>query len=402
MIIERKQILAKLKKYLPKKLSRKKKIFTSLLALFVLIILLVTAEAFSVLIIKRTGYLWEPAYLRMIKGYKTSHMYGSRTEDHSWGQWSVPNFSGNVVNQCMDFKITFNQYGARDKDRNKSGKSRTLVFGDSFIEGWGVDQDKTLPAYLEKISGKEFLNFGNSGGFSILNEYFLYKDFANEFEHDAIIVGLTVGNDFDDNNAIVWGGNAKIFYRPFWKLSDDKTDVEVVYYAPFVKGKYVPGNEPRKEEPAKLYENWKDFSAFLNLARFVKDHAIYFSKESQGAKKFSYDLNYSDDAITAVVLLYDKLAKLVQDKKKYVVILPSATDTYYYLNNGKRKAPKMEEFKKKLRDQGWQVVDAIDAYVRGSEDKIPKYFLCDGHPSADGNKLVAEYLYDFIKKDETN
>src|SRR3989344_6259707 len=114
---ERIQIEKELKKDFPKKVPKKQVIFSTLLAFFVLIILLITAEAFSVLIIKRTGYLWEPAYLRMIKGYETSHMYGSRTEDHSWGQWSVPNFTGNVVNQCMNFKITFNKYGARDKNR---------------------------------------------------------------------------------------------------------------------------------------------------------------------------------------------------------------------------------------------------------------------------------------------
>ncbi len=385
-----------LKKYFPKKISKKKIVFSILLVLSFLIISAITIEAFSILIIKRTGYLWEPAYLRMIKGYKTSHMYGSRTEDHSWGQWSVPNFSGNVVNQCMDFKITFNQYGARDKNRSKSGKGRTLVFGDSFIEGWGVDQDKTLPAYLEKISGKEFLNFGNSGGFSILNEYLLYKDFASEFEHDAVIVGLTVGNDFDDNNAIVWGGNAYLYYRPFWKLSDDKKDVEAVYYAPFVKGKYVPGNEPRKEEPAKLYENWKDFSASLNLFRFIQDHKVYFSRKGALASKFTYNLDYSNDAITAVVLLYDKFAKLIGDKKKYVVILPSATDVYHSLIK-KQKTPKMEEFKKNLSNQGWQVFDAIDAFVNLPENKLSSYYLCDGHPSAKAYELFAQYIYKFIR-----
>ena len=102
------------------------------------------------------------------------------------------------------------------------------------------------------------------------------------------------------------------------------------------------------------------------------------------------------------MLLYDKFAKLASDKEKYVVILPSVTDVYHYLATNKQKAPKMEEFKKKLKNQGWRVIDAIDAFANQSEDKIPKYYLCDGHPSAEGNKLVAEYLYSFIKTDEIN
>lgn len=381
-----------------KKISKKKVIFSILLVLFFLAISAISIEAFSILTIKRLGYLWEPAYLRMIKGYKTSNMYGSRTEDHSWGPWGVPNYEGYVKNHCMDFKIKFNQYGTRDKNRTISGKGRTLVFGDSFIEGWGVDQDKTLPAYLEKISGKEFLNFGNSGGFSILNEYILYRDFTNKFEHDAVIVGLTVGNDFADNDASIWGGNAKLYYRPFWKLSSDKKDVEAVYFAPYVKGKFVPGAEPKtKELPPKLYENWKDFSASLNLFRFIQDHKVYFSRKGALAQEFNYNLKgVQDDSITAVVLLYDKFAKLAGDKKKYVVVLPSATDIYHYLNR-KQKSPKMEEFKKNLTKQGWQVIDAIDAFVNLPENKISSYYLCDGHPSAKANELFAQYIYKFIR-----
>lgn len=389
-------------KFTQKKISKKKAIFTSLLILFVLIIILISLEISSILVIKKMGLSWEPAYLRIIKGYTTANLVGGRTEYHSWGSWNVPNYEGRIANYCIDVKYKFNSYGARDKERSLTGKDRTLVFGDSFMEGWGVDQNKTLAADLEKISGKEFLNFGESGsGFAVLNEYLLYKDLASKFEHDSVIDAVTVGNDFQDNDLNAWQGLSKLYYRPFSKLSDDKKDVEAVYYAPKVEGKYLLGLEPsNRAAHFTVYSDWTDFSAFLNLSKFIEAHNLYFSKNSAGAKKFNYDLNFPadiDDSVRADVLWHEKFSKLIGDKKKYVLIIPTATDVYHYLNSGKQKAPKMESYKKSLSDQGWQVIDLIDVFASLPQDKIPEYFICDGHWSAKGHKLVADYVYNLIK-----
>ena len=384
----------------PKKPSKKKTLFFVVsLIIFILILSLISIEVFSIILIKKMGYNWEPAYLRLIKGYTSSNLVGGRTEDSSWGSWNVPNYEGRIANNCFDVKYKFNSYGARDKERSISGKNRTLVFGDSFVEGWGVDQDKILAADLERISGKEFLNFGNSGsGFAVLNEYILYRDFAHKYEHDAVLAGLTVGNDFTDNDPTAWLGNAKLFYRPFWKLSEDKKEVETIYLSPYVKGKFTAGLEPKNRAlHFKVFNDWKDFSAFLRVAEFIQSNKVYFSKDSDLAKTFRYDLEYPDDAITATLLLYDKFSKLIGDKKKYVVIIASAPDVYHYINNGKRKSPKMESFKESLRSQGWQVIDTMDAFGTLSYEEIPQHFICDGHWSAKGIELAAKYVHKSIK-----
>lgn len=389
----------KLFNHFPKNTSRKKKFFfISSLFLLILIISSASLEFFSILLIKNMGYAWEPTYLRIIKGYKTSNLFGGRIEDNSWGQWNVPNYKGRVANNCFNVEYKFNSYGARDKNRSISGKDRTLVFGDSFIEGWGVDQDKTIPAFLEENSGKEFLNFGISDGFSVLNEYLLYKDFASKFQHDAVIVGLTVGNDFTDNDPSSWGGLVNVYYRPFWKLSSDKKDVNIVYFIPRVKGKYVPSLDPKNNSSdSKTPLNLKTFSAFLMASEFIQDHKIYFSKDSALSRKSTYDLDFSEDDIIATRLIYEKFSKLIGEKKKYVVLLPSAIDVYHYLNSKNHVYTRFEQFKKDLNSQGWYVIDAINAFSSVPEKEIPKYFICDGHWSAKGNQLAAQYISKFIK-----
>lgn len=377
---------------------KKKILFTSILVFIVLFVCLILTEIFSVLLIKKLGWNYEPAYLRIMKGYTSSNLVGGRTEYNSWGSWNVPNYKGRIANNCFDVNYQFNSYGARDKERTLEGKNRTIVLGDSFIEGWGVDQDKILAASLEKKAGTEYLNFGIAGsGTGVLNQYMLYKDLASKYEHDSVIVGMYPGNDFQDNDPAAWGGSAKLYYRPFWKLNEDKSDIEIVYFAEKVEGKFLPGLEPENKAPHfTVYDHLTEFSATLNLVTVLKNYKISLSKESQ--QKFSYNLEVPEDARLASLIIHDKFSKLIGQKNKYVVIIPAGSDVFHYLKTGKKKVPKFEEFKSKLSEQGWQVIDTMDTFASLPENKISEYFICDGHWNDKGNALAAEYILKTIKK----
>jgi hypothetical protein len=362
------------------------------------VVVLVILEVFSILLIKKMGWNYDPAYLRLIKGYTKSNLIGGRTEYHSWGSWNVPNYTGRIADNCFDVTYKFNSYGARDKERSKKGKNRTLVFGDSYTEGWGVDQDKILAADLERLSGRQYLNFGVAGsGSGGLNEYILYRDFGSKFEHDAVMVGFFPGNDFTDNDPAVWQGLTKDYYRPFWQLTPDKKDIEIKYYAPQIKGKYLLGLEPQnKKAYFKTYDNWKEFSAFLNLLTVLKNHKITFS--NQTTIPYARKLNVSDDEIKANLIVYDKFSQLIGNKKKYIYIVPSGSDVIQYKESGNKKIAKFENFKKELTKQGWTVIDLIDVFAKVPDKDLPSYFICDGHWSAKGDELVAEYLNKKLQK----
>lgn len=376
--------------------TRKKIFFGSILFVFILIVCAIGIEVFSVILIKKLGYNWEPAYLRIIKGYKPSNLYGGKIETYPWGQWGVPNYNGIIRNNCFDVSYVYNSFGARDKERSMSGKGRTIVLGDSFIEGFGVEQDKTLPAYLEAQSGKEFLNFGVAGGYGPLNYYILYKDFASKFEHENVLVGITIGNDFTDNDPLSWLGNAQLHYFPFWKLTEDKKDFEIEYFSP--KRKFVRELDPANEIPEYQYfTSWKDFSAFLKLSEFIRDRKIHFDAISQ-AQKTSYSLDFSQDQIIATELALARLSDEAASKKRFIAVLPSVPDVQYYLNNKGKKIEKYEAFTKKLEAQGWKVIDALDAFSGIANEDVTKYFIiCDGHPSSQGYERMASYIYSHMQ-----
>ena len=134
-----------------------------------------------------------------------------------FGVWHRP--SGHFYHQggCYSVQYTTNSYGARDVERSlHSTQSRTVVLGDSFIEGVGAADNERLTNILEQRTGREYLNFGTGGDFGPLQYALLYKTLAGKFDHDTVLVGVLPDNDFRDMS-LEWG---KVHhagrYRPYY------------------------------------------------------------------------------------------------------------------------------------------------------------------------------------------
>ena len=87
----------------------------------------------------------------------------------SFGVWHRPN--GHFYHQlgCFSVEYTTNSYGARDVERSlHSTQPRTVMLGDSFVEGFGLPEQERLSNILERDTGREHLNFGTGGVFSPL------------------------------------------------------------------------------------------------------------------------------------------------------------------------------------------------------------------------------------------
>ena len=87
----------------------------------------------------------------------------------AFGVWHSPN--GHFIHKSGCYSVAYdtNSYGARDVERNlHSAAPRTIVLGDSMIEGIGQPDEKRLTNILEKETGEEYLNFGTGGNFGPL------------------------------------------------------------------------------------------------------------------------------------------------------------------------------------------------------------------------------------------
>jgi hypothetical protein len=76
----------------------------------------------------------------------------------AFGVWHRPN--GHFFHQmgCFSVEYTTNSYGARDVERSlHSSEPRTVMLGDSFIEGFGLPDQERLSNILERDTGREHL-----------------------------------------------------------------------------------------------------------------------------------------------------------------------------------------------------------------------------------------------------
>src|SRR3974390_803758 len=83
--------------------------------------------------------------------------------DSVFGIWHYPN--GTFFHQGACFSVVYhtNSYGARDIERSRhSVQPRTVVLGDSFVEGYDSSDAQRLTNLLEQKTGREHLNFGTS------------------------------------------------------------------------------------------------------------------------------------------------------------------------------------------------------------------------------------------------
>ncbi|MFH1570801.1 MAG: SGNH/GDSL hydrolase family protein, partial [Gemmatimonadota bacterium] len=147
--------------------------------------------------------------------------------DDRLGWAHIPSASGRLVSPEFDVEITINADGLRDCKygrRRPAGVERILVFGDSFAEGWGVEQDQPVSEQLEALlaradgSPPEVLNCGVAG-YGTDQELLLFGSLGRELTPDLAIV-LFYGNDLW-NNASPRGIGAERGYKPFFRPGPD-------------------------------------------------------------------------------------------------------------------------------------------------------------------------------------
>lgn len=165
-------------------------------AAVVLLVSAVSLEAFSAIAVHAhlvpanlPSYVW-PSFVPF---------WAPRSPD--FGMWHPANGHFNHVTSCHNLVYRTNADGARDRPRRRDAAGpRTVMLGDSFVEGYGLAREDRVSDRLEAATGVEHLNFGTSGGFGLTQAYLLYKTLAKRFAHDRVVLHILPDNDFDDDD----------------------------------------------------------------------------------------------------------------------------------------------------------------------------------------------------------
>src|ERR1700722_650044 len=308
----------------------------------------------------------------------------------SFGVWHRPN--GHFVHKggCYTVEYDTNSYGARDSERSvHSSAPRTIVLGDSFIEGLGTPADVRLTNILERDTGREHLNFGTGGDFGPLQYSLLYKTLAAKFDHKLVIVGVLPDNDFHDMSPEFrksqGDGNR---YRPYY--ADDFS----VYYTGHFDSKAGESLWDHTEAVLRAYLASYHVGQYLNSLAYWRTRSPYSGYN---------DYNDLDLARLKHALLDIKTTADAHGAKVMVFLRPRANDFQRLHQSGaNRLGPVMEQWGTEVRIPVKDLLPEMDARAdndsksdskNDSKNDYMSYFLsCDGHWSAKGDAVAAQIL----------
>jgi hypothetical protein len=298
----------------------------------------------------------------------------------AFGVWHRPNSHFYHQGGCFSVQYTTNSYGARDVERSlHSSEPRTIVLGDSMIEGLGLADQDRLTNLLEKRTGREYLNFGTQD-FGPLQYALLYKTLASQFDHDTVLVAVLPHNDFLDMSP-EWG---KAYYadryRPYY--ADDFS----IFYTGHVHPNAGEGFWDHVEAVLRAY-----------LASYHVGQFLYSKWYWRMAGPYS---GYND--FTEVDLA--RLKRALEDIKstadahhsRMAVILIPVTNDFQRLHgsNANRLGPEIVHWGQDNRVPVKDLLPDMDALSGGNYHSL--FFTCNGHWSPRGSEVAAEVLQPWL------
>lgn len=323
-----------------------------------------------------------------------------------FGVWHKNNSSYNHKSECFNVTYKFNSYGARDKERPLEGLGRTILIGDSFVEGYGVKNEDTISSNLEILSGNDFLNFGTSGHFGSTQYRLLYDNLAKNFQHDKLIVFISVNNDFEDDSHEFGKIYHKNRYRPY--LIENNNDYKIIY---FDENKI---NNKSVSENKKIINFLNNFTYSYNLLRYFKQKIYYLidvkkynkslktvegiSEENNDTTENTYYERYSEKSYEILKYNLTEINKLVKDNNiDFWLISVGFEKEIRNLSNKKKKlklVKNLEEFSKVNQFNYFDLTKLLNKNYKGNVEDL--FFKCDHHYNGLANNIISKIIFEEI------
>ncbi len=316
------------------------------------------------------------------------------------GRAHVPNATYRFMN-CEGDSIcwAFNYAGANDRQRSvtnpEPGKKRVSIVGDSFLEGYMVNNVDRCSNILEQKTGIEHLNFAVNSS-SPLNYYLTYKSISKVYGADVLIIGFLPANDFE-----VYDGKKPYtlvdwpIYVPYWQgvypnytLSYSLANVsQSINYGNHTQASLLKVVDSVYATLTLSDKLRADLLAHSSIFRLLGEVNMKNYKAGQFTK---YDL-FSDSEWNYVSYSLTKLIEEAKGKKVIILSIPTLWDIDA-LKKGKtnRIDPLLAKF---CRQNGADFIPLAPAFLNYKGNPQELYVLCDGHWSVKGESYAADVLF---------
>ncbi len=319
----------------------------------------------GVALLVRSGHLDAPRPLYGSSGYWRSH-------HPTFGVWHEPNAEMLHRSACFAASYRTNSLGARDRERAaRSADFRVVVLGDSFLEGWGVDEAVRLPNRLETATGFEHLNFAmaHTGPYQ---HALIYRELARNFDHAAVLTSVVLTNDlFDlDLERSRLAGAYQYRYRPY--LVGEPPDFEHL--------------DLREPAPRRLLRRYSH--AFNALLAVLEPPRLPGSKG--GREPGERELQRLEAALRRLVAAAEGLPVAV-------LSIPGLRHLQRYAQSGYN--PIGEHLAEASQRIGFTLVDLLPPMAARTRGWSGYFFSCDDHWNGFGHATAAEITLEALQGD---
>ena len=314
------------------------------------------------------------------------------------------NNKGLRMNYDIDFK--------KPKD-----KKRILLFGDSFLYGYGNDQNDTISYYLQQMLGPqwEVLNFGVSG-YGLDNSYSRYMHEGRKY-NGSVVVYFSYSNDPGNILFTDYMGYSK----PIFSL-DEKGSLKITpnpnYNSRSLKQKETYKNSGFLERHSHLYVFIKKN---LNVIGYHLSIAIKGPRyKTDPKKRLSNPLTPEDSSIWVYMKNYTNLTKRYMDihfkvLDDFVEAAKADNETFiitnipglYLFNDNYSLSVYLgefgltaddidmnkfdDEYKSYSKSRNITFISLLDDFKSGYKQYLPNHYT--GHYNGKGNKKIADAVY---------
>jgi hypothetical protein len=267
-------------------------------------------------------------------------------------------------------------------DAGPPAKGAILAVGDSFTAGSEVGDRAAWPAQLETMLGEPVVN-GAAGGWGIDQMVLRAESLLDELRPHTVIVGIYEG-DIQRTGQRVYGGANK----PYFAAANDRL---VLHNNP------VPVYRGRVNETPL----WLLVPSYSYLVIWTMDHLGWSDWwQRVGVSYVDADNDPVDVSCRLLRILRDRLVE--RGGRLMVVMLYGGRRDQHMLKPGS--GP--QAIVARARDSGIATVDLWDAFAavrrRSFKDYVSLWASFDGggvfgHMSEQGNRIVAERIYEALK-----
>jgi len=366
-------------------------------------------------------------FLRLVCGYlpfSKDQAFKCVRFDPELGWIGKPGFSEKSVLLGRTFQVEINEHGFRDANwppKEKLGRPRVILLGDSMVFGTGVEAEARVSNLLSTRYGIEALPAALPG-WSPVQEWLWLKGRGFSLEPDAVVLMLTLLTDITD----LFPPRGTALSHPYLR-EDERGNPKIAGYPP--------------QKPAKFYGNLQLHSPGGLRGLFMRHTAIYSFTLSRLRRSYKTALFLKRLGLFASPHFVERhslpISIAVQKRphiRKYahllikliiqvsnaceergvsfgVFLIPThlqvdrqawrdALDEFsvQVIGTPDYTGYITDLFEHHLRAGGVDVINPLDAFIEHNTEENPLYIPYDGHWTKAGHTLAAELLYPHIER----